>query len=305
MFKKFKKNISNKYNDSEIDDAGINQLIKLAKKVLWASPDIRKRIQDHNVNVVPGNFYSEIPLIDDIENSFEYRNLNEEVYNNGLFSAKGISNFINEISYYADEFTPPLEGDRENPKGFFWKNPAFSFSDVMSYYCILRHFKPKKILEIGSGFSTLVANMALSKNGFGDLSCFSFHKTKNIISGEGGCLAINNLSLVKRAEVIREKGTNRKQFFQGEVEKYTVKFNKMCHTQKDWFNSIGVDVKVANTALRRGNIYWQSKNRIGELDGYGLAAVPIKWIETQRGTKMNIEKIVSNYTQSNNVLRKS
>ncbi len=54
----------------------------------------------------------------------------------------------------------------------------------------------------------------------GHLGTFSFHETKNIISGEGGLLAINDESFVKRAEVIREKGTNRSAFFRGEVDKY-------------------------------------------------------------------------------------
>lgn len=55
----------------------------------------------------------------------------------------------------------------------------------------------------------------------GDLGCLSFHETKNIISGEGGALLINDPSLVQRAEIIREKGTNRSQFFRGQVDKYT------------------------------------------------------------------------------------
>jgi dTDP-4-amino-4,6-dideoxygalactose transaminase len=55
----------------------------------------------------------------------------------------------------------------------------------------------------------------------GDLGCFSFHETKNIISGEGGALLINNPVFVERAEIIREKGTNRSQFFRGHVDKYT------------------------------------------------------------------------------------
>lgn len=54
----------------------------------------------------------------------------------------------------------------------------------------------------------------------GKLGTFSFHETKNIISGEGGLLAINELSFMKRAEIIREKGTNRSSFFRGEVNKY-------------------------------------------------------------------------------------
>lgn len=54
----------------------------------------------------------------------------------------------------------------------------------------------------------------------GKFGTFSFHETKNIISGEGGLLAINNSSFIKRAEIIREKGTNRSSFFRGEVDKY-------------------------------------------------------------------------------------
>nr|WP_278003460.1 dTDP-4-amino-4,6-dideoxygalactose transaminase [Nodosilinea sp. TSF1-S3] len=56
---------------------------------------------------------------------------------------------------------------------------------------------------------------------FGNLAAFSFHGTKNIVSGEGGALAINDPSLVDRAEIIWEKGTNRSQFFRGDVDKYT------------------------------------------------------------------------------------
>jgi dTDP-4-amino-4,6-dideoxygalactose transaminase len=55
----------------------------------------------------------------------------------------------------------------------------------------------------------------------GHIGCLSFHETKNIISGEGGALLINDTSLAHRAEIIREKGTNRSEFFRGQVDKYT------------------------------------------------------------------------------------
>lgn len=55
----------------------------------------------------------------------------------------------------------------------------------------------------------------------GDLGTYSFHETKNVISGEGGCLIINNDKFQERSEIIREKGTNRSKFFRGEVDKYT------------------------------------------------------------------------------------
>ena len=54
----------------------------------------------------------------------------------------------------------------------------------------------------------------------GHLAAFSFHETKNIISGEGGMLAINDMQFAKRAEIIWEKGTNRSAFFRGDVDKY-------------------------------------------------------------------------------------
>ena len=55
----------------------------------------------------------------------------------------------------------------------------------------------------------------------GHLGCYSFHETKNFISGEGGALVINDERFFERSEIIREKGTNRSQFFRGMVDKYT------------------------------------------------------------------------------------
>ena len=55
----------------------------------------------------------------------------------------------------------------------------------------------------------------------GDFGCYSFHETKNYSMGEGGALLINNPSYVERAEILREKGTNRSKYFRGQVDKYT------------------------------------------------------------------------------------
>ena len=55
----------------------------------------------------------------------------------------------------------------------------------------------------------------------GDLGCFSFHETKNYSMGEGGALIVNNPAYVERAEILREKGTDRAKFFRGQVDKYT------------------------------------------------------------------------------------
>ncbi|GAB1401939.1 dTDP-4-amino-4,6-dideoxygalactose transaminase [Elusimicrobiota bacterium] len=69
------------------------------------------------------------------------------------------------------------------------------------------------------GFNSTYKNKPLGT--IGDLGAYSFHETKNIISGEGGCLIINNKKFKDRAEIIREKGTNRSKFLRGEVDKYS------------------------------------------------------------------------------------
>lgn len=55
----------------------------------------------------------------------------------------------------------------------------------------------------------------------GDFGCYSFHETKNYTMGEGGALLVNNENYLERAEIIREKGTNRSRFFRGEIDKYS------------------------------------------------------------------------------------
>jgi dTDP-4-amino-4,6-dideoxygalactose transaminase len=62
---------------------------------------------------------------------------------------------------------------------------------------------------------------ARAAGSIGHLGAYSFHETKNVISGEGGALLINDVCFVERAEIIREKGTNRSQFFRGQIDKYT------------------------------------------------------------------------------------
>ena len=154
----------------ELSKNEMKLLISLAKRVLWSDPETRKILQDNKVNIIPANFYSDIPLIDEVNSSFEYREIDAEVYNSGIFHKHDIKLFIEKLCEYSSEFSPPLYEDNETPISFYWENPAFSYSDAMSYYCVIRHFKPDHILEIGSGFSTLVANEALKKNGRGKLT---------------------------------------------------------------------------------------------------------------------------------------
>lgn len=87
-----------------------------------------------------------------------------------------------------------------------------------------------KIMEIANKHNLIVVEDAAQAidsyykgrplGSIGHLSAFSFHETKNIIAGEGGMLAINDERFIRRAEIIWEKGTNRAEFFRGEVNKY-------------------------------------------------------------------------------------
>jgi dTDP-4-amino-4,6-dideoxygalactose transaminase len=75
------------------------------------------------------------------------------------------------------------------------------------------------IEDAAQGFASTYHGRPLGS--IGALGCLSFHETKNVISGEGGALLINDRSLAERAEIVREKGTNRSAFFRGDVDKYT------------------------------------------------------------------------------------
>jgi dTDP-4-amino-4,6-dideoxygalactose transaminase len=77
------------------------------------------------------------------------------------------------------------------------------------------------IEDSAQGLASTYKGRALG--GIGHLGALSFHETKNIISGEGGALLVNDPALADRAEIVREKGTNRSQFFRGEVDKYSWK----------------------------------------------------------------------------------
>ncbi|MBT2342237.1 MULTISPECIES: dTDP-4-amino-4,6-dideoxygalactose transaminase [Pseudomonas] len=84
---------------------------------------------------------------------------------------------------------------------------------------IAKRHNLKVVEDAAQGVMATYKGRALGS--IGDLGAYSFHETKNVISGEGGALLVNESSLALRAEIIREKGTDRSRFFRGEVDKYT------------------------------------------------------------------------------------
>jgi hypothetical protein len=89
-----------------------------------------------------------------------------------LFNRDLLRTELAALMEYAAELAPPLEGDENHGQRFFWRNSQFSYSDAMSYYyCFIRRLKPRTVVEIGGGFSTLLTLEALRRNGRGKVVC--------------------------------------------------------------------------------------------------------------------------------------
>lgn len=104
----------------------------------------------------------------------------------------------------------------------------------------------------------------------GHMATFSFHETKNIISGEGGMLVVNHSGLVKRAEIIWEKGTNRSAFFRGEVDKYNwvdvgSSYLPSEVTAAFLYSQLEYLDQIQSTRLKLWNRYRQGINEVGAL----------------------------------------
>ena len=113
----------------------------------------------------------------------------------------------------------------------------------------------------------------------GDFGCFSFHETKNYSMGEGGAILINNEKYIEKAEILREKGTNRSQFFRGQVAKYNwVDFGD-SYLQSDlnaaylWAQLEVADI-INEDRLSTWNAYWNALKPFADEGIIELPTVP-------------------------------
>ncbi|MGP1946724.1 MAG: DegT/DnrJ/EryC1/StrS family aminotransferase, partial [Arsenophonus sp. ER-LPS3-MAG3] len=115
----------------------------------------------------------------------------------------------------------------------------------------------------------------------GHIGCYSFHETKNYSSGgEGGAVLINSKSLIERAEIIRENGTNRNQFFRGEVDKYTwqdIGSNYlMSRLQAAYlWAQLEQAEKINQYRLNLWDNYYKMLKPLAEMDKLDLPVIPI------------------------------
>lgn len=114
---------------------------------------------------------------------------------------------------------------------------------------------------------------------FGDIATLSFHETKNLSMGEGGAILINNPKYIERAEIIREKGTDRSKFFRGEVDKYTWVDVGSSYLPSDlnaaylWAQLEQAD-KIINHRLNVWNRYYNGLQDLVNQDYFTIPSIP-------------------------------
>jgi dTDP-4-amino-4,6-dideoxygalactose transaminase len=111
----------------------------------------------------------------------------------------------------------------------------------------------------------------------GHLGTYSFHDTKNLVCGEGGALCCNDPGLVERAEILRDKGTNRAQFFRGEVDKYTwIDVGSSCIPSEIACAFLAAQLEAMDAiTTRRRAIDRYYRERLAPLEDDGLLQLPV------------------------------
>ncbi len=148
------------------DEAEIAALGAALRRLLYAPAVLRQRLQQAGASLVPSDFYSEIPTIEEITRSFAAPSAAFD----RIFDPKRMAVFLAAMTPFATEFDPPLDA----PDSTYSWNAAhtrFSYSDAMAYYALIRLRRPAVVLEVGSGWSTHVAAAACARNGSGRIIC--------------------------------------------------------------------------------------------------------------------------------------
>ena len=152
-------------------DIDLDRFISDCQRLLHAPAAVRQRIEDAGAVLLPANFYSAVPLLRDLDTTFEGTEGNRHPLYWRIFDHGVVAQYLQAMDDFADEFEPPVDGDEATCTEYFWGNSQFSYGDAMAYYCLVRWLRPRRIVEIGSGFSTLVADAAIRKNGSGEIVC--------------------------------------------------------------------------------------------------------------------------------------
>jgi dTDP-4-amino-4,6-dideoxygalactose transaminase len=140
---------------------------------------------------------------------------------------------------------------------------------------VARKHRLSVVEDAAQGMMSTYKGQALGS--IGVMGALSFHETKNVISGEGGSLLVNDEKLMRRAEIIREKGTDRSRFFRGEVDKYTWQEVGSSFLPGELIAAfLWAQLEEAHTITEQRLITWQHYHEILQpLEEHGLLRRPI------------------------------
>lgn len=160
--------------------------------------------------------------------------------------------------------------------------------DMEAILAIAKRHNLAVIEDAAQGFGATYQGKPLGT--LGDLGTLSFHETKNIISGEGGALLINDERLLERAEIIREKGTNRSRFFRGQVDKYTWVDVGSSFLPSDLVAAfLYAQLEASESITQKRLALWQAYHDFFEpYEAKGVLRRPVEWnaLECQHNAHM-------------------
>lgn len=207
---------------SSIDDATraeLLSLVALGRKYKWATGDVRRFLEEHGINLARSDFYSEVPLLSEIESSFEYwgaAGLDDTfpIFDHeDIFPKKRLKFFAQGLVPLSSSFDP---SEFERAGSFSWSRGQLIGNDAMSYYATIRRYRPRKVIEIGSGQSTFVAYSALRDNGEGQLYCIDPEPRTDITGLKGIKFARCRVQDVSPAEIVEMLQPGDMIFYDGE-----------------------------------------------------------------------------------------
>jgi len=248
------------YVPAEIDELG-----RVLQRLVYAPSSIRKVLQDkYGVTLTRGDFYSEIPTITEIEKSFatpSLLTLDAIFPENAIMLAE-----LERLTEVSGEFDPPVTSDRKGE--YSWQGNQFSFSDAMSYYAMIRTRKPRTIVEIGCGWSTLVAQIACARNGMGRIICIEPYPNEFLREMIG-------IELVQKRAQDMETGFFNNALSDGDLlfidSTHTVKHDSDClHIYLRILPAIAADITIhvhdiyfpdplSLTLMRESQIFWNEQ----------------------------------------------
>ena len=125
------------------------------KRVLLERDQAREELRKYGGFVPPGHFYSPIPSLDEValREDVIFNRIPRKVPGIDLNTEEQMDMFASFKEYY-DEL--PFKADKTDSLRYFFENPTYSYSDAILLYCMMRHAQPKRIIEIGSGYSSCV-----------------------------------------------------------------------------------------------------------------------------------------------------